>query len=102
MIRILLFVFIIMIVVIFFSSFLSYKEKIMEKKVNKLNEVIYNKHLELQKLKAEWNYLNNRDYLRMLTKKYYPKLKQANLKQNTDIRKLERLEDKDQKNESPN
>ncbi|XWO13850.1 hypothetical protein HPDP_00553 [Candidatus Hepatincola sp. Pdp] len=64
-----------MIVCILTATILSLQEKFLETKVEKLNKEIAKNRDKLQSLKAEWNYLNNKDYLKMLTAKYLPDLK---------------------------
>ncbi|MCL2566570.1 MAG: hypothetical protein FWE18_00540 [Alphaproteobacteria bacterium] len=46
----------------------------MEIRIVRLNKEIYKNYEELQSLKAQWHYLNNKEYLQALSKKYLPDL----------------------------
>lgn len=68
-----LFIFI-MVFLVFVSTVLALKQKFMEMKIARLNKEIFKNYEQLQSLKAEWHYLNNKEYLAMLVKKYIPDL----------------------------
>jgi hypothetical protein len=64
----------ILICIISISIFLSLKQKFLEFSISKLYKEIYANRGEYQNLKAEWNYLNNKNYLKMLVNKYLPNM----------------------------
>lgn len=64
----------IMVFLVFVSTVLALKQKFMEIKIARLNKEIFKNYEQLQALKAEWHYLNNKEYLQMLVKKYIPDL----------------------------
>ncbi len=64
----------IMVFLVFISTVLSLKQKFMEIRLSKLNKEIFHNYEQLQKLKAQWNYLNNKEYLEKLIDMYLPDL----------------------------
>ena len=72
-----------MVALLLFATFLSLKEKFLEIQIAQTNKEIHAKYGKLQNLKAEWNYLNNKAYLNMLTEKHAPTLTK-NLSYNVD------------------
>jgi hypothetical protein len=56
------------------SIFFALREKYLEIKINKINKEINKSYGELQSLKAEWGYLNNKEYLKFLVDKYLPEM----------------------------
>ncbi len=64
----------IMVFLVLVSTVLALKQKFMEMKIAKLNKEMFKNYETLQSLKAEWHYLNNKEYLQMLVKKYSPDL----------------------------
>ncbi|MFL1781359.1 hypothetical protein ABSA28_01082 [Candidatus Hepatincolaceae symbiont of Richtersius coronifer] len=64
-----------MAILIIFAVSLSLREKFLEMRINKLNRAIRLSYDELQNLKAEWNYLNNKEYLKSLVDTHIPDLK---------------------------
>jgi hypothetical protein len=63
-----------MIFLVLVSTILALKQKFMEIKIIRLNKEIFKNYEELQALKAHWHYLNNKEYLQALSKKYLPDL----------------------------
>ncbi len=61
-------------ILIILNVVLSMNQKFLEIKIAKLNKEIYSNRGEYQNLKAEWNYLNNKAYLRYLSRKYFPQM----------------------------
>jgi|GEM_PF-5279618 len=64
----------IMVFLVLISTILALKQKFMEIRIVRLNKEIYKNYEELQSLKAQWHYLNNKEYLQALSKKYLPDL----------------------------
>lgn len=64
----------VMVFLVFVSTVLALKQKFREMKIARLNKEIFKNYETLQSLKAEWHYLNNKEYLQMLVKKYIPDL----------------------------
>ncbi len=63
-----------MLLLIIMSIFFALREKYLEIKINKINKEINKSYGELQSLKAEWGYLNNKEYLKFLVDKYLPEM----------------------------
>ena len=72
--KILLVLMVCMAIIISLNIVLSLNQKFLEIKIAKLNKEIYINRGEYQNLKAEWNYLNNKGYLRYLSAKYFPQM----------------------------
>jgi hypothetical protein len=72
--KILLVLIVCMATIIILNIVLSLNQKFLEIKITKLNKEIYINRGEYQNLKAEWNYLNNKAYLRYLSAKYLPQM----------------------------
>lgn len=65
-------IFCLMIIFIIFSSIYALKVRLLEYNIKKINTELDKDYQMLQNLKAEWNYLNNPDYLKIMIKKYLP------------------------------
>jgi hypothetical protein len=63
-----------MVFLVLVSTILALKQKFTEIKIIRLNKEIFKNYEELQSLKAQWHYLNNKEYLQALSKKYIPDL----------------------------
>ena len=64
----------VMLLIVFTSIILSMLAKLENVKLTKLNKEMRINNSELNSLKAQWNYLNNREYIEQMAKKYLPKL----------------------------
>lgn len=65
-------IFCLMIIFIVVSSGLALKVKLLENNIKKISIQIDKDYQLLQNLKAEWNYLNNPEYLKGMLQKYLP------------------------------
>lgn len=73
-----------MIVFIIFSSVFTLRVRLLENNINKVNNQINDDYETLQNLKAEWNYLNNPEYLKLMANKYLKNMKPNSLGNNND------------------
>lgn len=65
-------VFVCMIFFVVFASFFTLKVHILELHSQTLQKQITEDKEAVQNLKAEWNYLNNPDYLKMMAQRHAP------------------------------
>lgn len=72
--RIVYSLFSVMILFLVLTSFFTLRQHILEFKIGKLKSQLLDGRKNLQNLKAEWNYLNNPDYLKMMAAKYLPNM----------------------------
>ena len=79
------------VLILIFTSVLSLQEKLVQLRINKINQEIYIKRSELQALKAQWNYLNNTSYLRALINKHMPELRASDHRHDFDLKRLQVL-----------
>ena len=64
------------------------RQQFLQIKIDQLNKEMYINLGEYQNLKAEWNYLNNKDYLKMLGAKYLPEMAESKNKSFGQIEKV--------------
>lgn len=78
--KIIYFVLVAMVGLIVISAVLSLQENYLKIQINKTNANIKQQYGQLQSLKAEWSYLNNKQYLQFLTKKFLPDFEPITIK----------------------
>lgn len=64
-----------LIIIMILAILLSLYTRIMEIRINHLNKDIRTNYEQLQSLKSQWNYLNNKEYLETMINKHLPQLK---------------------------
>ncbi len=80
--------FVFMVFIIITTAVLSLYKNYLTININHLNKEIALQYNELQNVKAQWNYLNNKGYLQDLIKKYAPNLVEYKLTYSNETNKL--------------
>jgi hypothetical protein len=80
-----------MVLLIITTAALSLYKNYLTININHLNKEIALQYNELQNVKAQWNYLNNKNYLQNLIKKYAPNLVEYKLTHSNNSNKIDSI-----------